>query len=131
MLKRFDVSRLKYTEVRKQLILQVRNRFVALKELDKGGNNYKVKQNWKDIVQTYTESSHVILGQKQKKQKEWLSEDICKAIKERKQVKAQWMKANSQRLRERYGALYDEANKQVNKFARTDKRLYNLAAEAE
>ena len=139
MLKSFDVSRLKDTEVRKQFILQVCNCCAALEDLDEerrnteDRNNNKVEQNWKDIVQTYTESSRLILGQKRNKHKEWLSEDTCNAIMERKQVKAQWLKAKSHRLRERYGALYGEVNKRVMMSARTDKKLYidNLAAEAE
>ena len=66
------------------------------------------------------------------------------AIKERKQLKVQWInektikkspvdKAKSQRLKERNGALYSEADNQVKRNARTDNRvdMDNLAAEAE
>ena len=47
-------------------------------------------------------------------------------------MKAQWMKAKSQRLKERYRTLHREANKQVKRPARTDERLFmdNLTTEA-
>ena len=118
--------------------MQVRNRFAALEYIDEEinteeGSNKQVELNGKDVVHTYTETSSAVLGQKKRTHKDWLSEDTWTAIEERKQLKVQWMKAKSQKLKERYGALYSEADKRVKRHARTDKRVYmdNLAAEAE
>ena len=90
-------------------------------------------QTWKDVVHIDIETSSVVPGQQKKKHKDWLGEDTWTAIKERKQLKVQRTKAKSKRLKERYGALYSEADKRFKRNARTDMRIYmdNLAAEAE
>ena len=71
MLEQFDVSRLKDADVRKQFILQVCNRFAVLENVDEEGNTgdtniNDVEQKWKEFVQTYTESSQIVLGNRQK-----------------------------------------------------------------
>lgn len=90
-----------------------------------------MKQKWKGVVHTYTETNKivlVVLGQY------WLNEDTWKTINcEIRQQKVKWMKANSQRFKGRYGTLHSEGDKRVKWNARTYKRRYvdNVAAGAE
>ena len=59
----FDVAQLKHPNVRKSFILEVRNRFEALMELDEreDNNNEGVNKNWENIVTTYSDSSKACL----------------------------------------------------------------------
>ena len=64
---RFDVGQLKQPSVRKSFILEVRNRFEALVEMDEQEDNIDdgVNRNWKNIVTAYSESSKACLGYRQ------------------------------------------------------------------
>lgn len=132
---RFDVGQLKQPSVRKSFILEVRNRFEALVEMDEQEDNIDdgVNRNWKNIVTAYSESSKACLGYRQRKPKEWMSHDTWKAIENRRRLKRKVMDSKSQRLKERHQVMYRAANKEVKGRARADKRRYmeNLASQAE
>ena len=132
---RFDVSQLKHPNVRKSFILEVRNRFEALVELDgrEDINDEGVNKNWEKIVTAYNDSSKTCLGCRQRRPKEWMSSDTWKAIESRRRLKKKVMDSKSQRLKERHQEMYRAANKEVKRRTRADKRKYieNLASQAE
>ena len=132
---RFDVGQLKQPSVRKSFILEVRNRFEALVEMDEQEDNIDdgVNRNWKNIVTAYSESSKACLGYRQRKPKEWMSHDTWKAIENRRRLKRKVMDSKSERLKERHQEMYRAANKEVKGRARADKRRYmeNLTSQAE
>ena len=132
---RFDVSQLKHPNVRKSFILEVRNRFEALVELDgrEDINDEGVNKNWEKIVTAYNDSSKTCLGCRQRRPKEWMLSDTWKAIESRRRLKKKVMDSKSQRLKERHQEMYRAANKEVKRRTRADKRKYieNLASQAE
>ena len=132
---RFDVSQLKHPNVRKSFILEVRNRFEALVELDgrEDINDEGVNKNWEKIVTAYNDSSKTCLSCRQRRPKEWMSYDTWKAIESRRRLKKKVMDSKSQRLKERHQEMYRAANKEVKRRTRADKRKYieNLASQAE
>ena len=132
---RFDVSQLKHPNVRKSFILEVRNRFEALVELDgrEDITDEGVNKNWEKIVTAYNDSSKTCLGCRQRRPKEWMSSDTWKAIESRRRLKKKFMDSKSQRLIERHREMCRAANKEVKRRTRADKRKYieNLASQAE
>ena len=132
---RFDVGQLKYPYVRKSFILEVRNRFGAVMEIDerRDNNDEAMNKNWGDIVTAYSASSKACLGYMQRKPNERMSPDTWKAIESRRSLKRKVMDSKSLRLKERYQDMYRAANKEVKRGARGDKRKYmeNIAFLAE
>ena len=132
---RFDVSQLKHPNVRKSFILEVRNRFEALVELNgrEDINDEGVNKNWEKIVTAYNDRSKTCPGCRQRKPKEWMSSDTWKAIESRRRLKKKVMDSKSQRLKERHQEMCRAANKEVKRRTRADKRKYieNLASQAE
>ena len=112
---RFDVAQLKHPNVRKSFILEVRNKFEALMELDntEDNNNEGVNKNWENIVTVYSDSGKACLGYRQRRPKEWMSSDTWKAIESRRRLKREVMDSKSQRLKERYQEMYRAANREV------------------
>ena len=82
---RFDVAQLKHPNVRKYFILEVRNRFEALMELDEreDKDNEGVNKIWENIVTAYSDSGKACVGYRQSRPKEWMSWDTWKAIESR------------------------------------------------
>ena len=76
------MAQLKHPNVQRSFILEVRNRFEALMELDEteDNNNEGVNKNWENIVTAYCDSGKACLGYRQRRPKEWMSSDTWKAI---------------------------------------------------
>ena len=134
---RYDISRLQDQRTKNAFILQLRNRFQALSNIDEQGTDEEedtVDQQWKQVKNIFDEASKTCLGiQKTRKKKEWITPDTWQAIEERRQLKKKIHDSKSARLREKYRAAYTETNRRVKRKIRTDKRAYmeDLAKEAE
>ena len=85
---RFDVSKLKNEETRKQFCIELlRNRFEALAEESGTVNEGSPQSEWDRIVKTYHAVATSTIGFKNELHKEWLSADTWDAIAERKRAK--------------------------------------------
>ena len=134
---RYDISRLQDQTTKNAFVLQLRNRFQALSNIDEQSIDEEedtVNQKWKQVKNIFDEASKTCLGmQKTRKKKEWITPDTWQVIEERRQLKKKINDSKSARLREKYRAAYTETNRRVKRKIRTDKRAYmeDLAKEAE
>ena len=134
---RYDISRLQDQSTKNAFVLQLRNRFQALSNIDEQSIDEEedtVNQQWKQVKTIFDEASKTCLGmQKTRKKKEWITQDTWQAIEERRQLKKKIIDSKSARLREKYRTAYTETNRRVKRKIRTGKRAYmeDLAKEAE
>ena len=76
--RRFDTEKLCDTKVKRAFVLQVKNRFQALQNLEKGAVDpgTEINGSWERVASVYKESSKECLGFMQRgKRKEWLTAD--------------------------------------------------------
>jgi len=83
---RYDISRLQDPRTKKAFVLQLRNTFQALSNIDEQDNEEEdtVNQQWKQVRNIFDEASKTCLGmQKTRKKKEWITPDTWQVIEER------------------------------------------------
>ena len=68
---------------------------------------------------------------RQKRRKEWITADTWQAIKSRRALKNKVMDTTSNRLKQRYRKLYQEADQTMKRMTRADKRAYMESSQAE
>ena len=131
----FDVEKLHDPKVKGSFVLQLKNRFQALVDMDDHTepNANDINTVWEQTKIAYVKTSEACLGFKQKTKKEWITKDTWQTIENRRKLKKQINETKSKRLQERYKMQYQEANKAVQRKARADKRAYleDLANQAE
>ncbi|VDP25562.1 unnamed protein product [Schistosoma margrebowiei] len=131
-LQRFNTAFLRDTEKLNEFKIALSNRFQALQDLLKEEET-TMEDNWKGIKEALTSTCQEVLGLKKYHHKEWISTETLDKIKERKNKKA--VISNSRTRAEKFQAQaeYIEADKQVKRSIRADKRKYveELATTAE
>ncbi|VDP33526.1 unnamed protein product [Schistosoma curassoni] len=92
-----------------------------------------MEDNWKDIKEALTSTCQKVLGLKKRHHKEWISIETLDRIKERKNKKAAINNSRTQAEKVQAQAEYMEANKQVKRSIRADRKKYveELATTAE
>ncbi|VDP23838.1 unnamed protein product [Schistosoma margrebowiei] len=122
-LQRFNTAFLQDTDRLNEFKIALNNGFQALQDLLKEEET-TMNDNWKGIKEALTPTCQEVLGLKKYHHKEWISIEILSIIKERKNKKAAI--SNSRTRTEKVQAQADntEANKQVKKSIRTDKKEY-------
>ncbi|VDP23203.1 unnamed protein product [Schistosoma margrebowiei] len=108
------------------------NRFQALQNLLKEEET-SMLDNWKGIKEALTLTCQEVLGLKKYHHKEWISTETLDKIKERKNKKAAINNSRTRAEKVQAQAEYIEANKQVKRSIRADKKKYveELATTAE
>ncbi|RUS72691.1 hypothetical protein EGW08_019547 [Elysia chlorotica] len=134
--RRFDVDKLKDNKTRSSFVLQVKNRFLTLSNLEQQQEPQgmeEVNRKWDHVHSAYLLASESCLGTKQRKRKEWISAETWETIEDRKDLKRKVMETKSERLKEQYREKYREADKTVKRKTRADKRAFidDLASQAE
>ena len=73
------------------------------------------------------------MGHREKKHKEWISQEAWQKIEERRNIKQKLLGIKSERLKEQQKQVYKEANRTVKQLTRRDKRKYleDMATQAE
>ena len=73
------------------------------------------------------------MGHREKKHKEWISQEAWKKIKERRNINQKLLGIKSERLKEQQKQVYKEADRKVKQLTRRDKRKYleDMATQAE
>ncbi|VDP52726.1 unnamed protein product, partial [Schistosoma mattheei] len=91
------------------------------------------EDNWKGIKEALTSTYQEVLGLKKHHHKEWISIETLDKIKEKKSKKAAINNSRTRTEKVRAQAEYIEANKQVKKSIRADKKkcVIELATTAE
>ncbi|VDO88319.1 unnamed protein product [Schistosoma margrebowiei] len=92
-----------------------------------------MENNWKSIKEALTSTCQEVLGLKKHHHKEWISIETLDKIKERKSKKAAINNSRTRAEKFQAQAEYIEANKQVKRSIRADKKKYveELATTAE
>ncbi|VDP51352.1 unnamed protein product [Schistosoma margrebowiei] len=131
-LQRFNTAFLRDTDKLNELNIALTNRFYALQDLLKEEET-TMEDNWKGIKEALTSTCQEVLGFKKHHHKEWISIEILDKIKERKNKKAAINNSRTRAEKVQAQAEYIEANKQVKRSIRADKKKYveELATTAE
>ncbi|VDO70790.1 unnamed protein product [Schistosoma margrebowiei] len=131
-LKKFNTAVLRDTDKLKEFKIALNNRFQALQDLLKEEET-SMEDNWKGIKEALTSTCQEVLGLKKYHHKEWISTETLDKIKERKNKKAAIINSRTRAERVQAQAEYIEANKQVKRSIRADKKKYveELATTAE
>ncbi|CAG2224915.1 unnamed protein product [Mytilus edulis] len=127
-----NVNRLKELEIKQKCVMELRNRFLVLEEIDPTEDN-SIEKKWENIKEVYQNTSEKIIGFRKSSNKQCLTSDTWKAIDERAKLKEKVLSTRSSRLKEQTQKEYAEKDKEVKKRARKDKRnhLEERAEEAE
>ena len=134
-----DVSRLKDPECKRKCVLQLRNRFDALmatdsEEADDNNTEELVDKSWNIFKHVYASTSRDVLGPRQNSHnKEWATDHTYKALNHRRKIRRLLLSTKSPRLQENLKTQYLEANREVKRSARRDKRAFveEMALKAE
>ena len=112
--------------MKKSFLTQLKNRYQALVELDDHTNNNvgEINSLWNTVKKSYQETSKEIMGHREKKHKEWISQGAWQKIKERRNIKQKLLGIKSKRLKEQQKQIYKEADRKVKQLTRRDKRKY-------
>ena len=133
--RRFDVNKLDDPAVKKSFLIQLKNRYQALVEVDDHTNNNvdEINSLWNTVKKSYQETSKEIMGHREKKHKEWISQEAWQKIEERRNIKQKLLGIKSERLKEQQKQVYKEADRTVKQLTRRDKRKYleDMATQAE
>ncbi|VDP47683.1 unnamed protein product [Schistosoma curassoni] len=124
--------RISHRECAFQGFLHICCRQLALQDLLKEEET-TMEDNWKGIKETLPSTCQEVLGLKKHHHKEWTSIETLDKIKERKNKKAAINNSRTRAEKIQAQAEYTEANKQVKKSIRADKKKYveELATTAE
>ncbi|XP_071510344.1 uncharacterized protein [Diadema antillarum] len=131
---RYDIDKLEDLRIRGTFVLELRNRFQVLVDLeDTQEEQDKTNKEWERVKTAYHKASETCLGTTKRERKEWMTEGTWQTIEKRREVKRQCMAAKSDRLKERSRVRYKEMNRLVKRKSRADKRAFidNLASQAE
>ena len=73
------------------------------------------------------------MGQREKKHKEWISQEAWQKIEERRHMNEKLLRIKSERLKELQKQVYKEADRTVKQLTRREKRKYieDMATQAE
>ncbi|VDO67429.1 unnamed protein product [Schistosoma margrebowiei] len=131
-LRRFNTAFLRDTDKLNEFKIALNNRFQALQDLLKDEET-SMENNWKNIKDALTSTCLECLGLKKYHHKKWISTETLDKIKERKNKKAAINNSRTRAEKVQAQAEYIEANKQVKRSIRADKKKYveELATTAE
>ncbi|VDP51661.1 unnamed protein product [Schistosoma margrebowiei] len=131
-LQRFNTAFLRDTDKLNEFKIALNNRSQALQDLLKEEET-SMEDNWKGIKEALTSTCQEVLGLKKYHHKEWISTETLDKIKERKNKKAAINNSRTRAEKVQAQAEYIEANKQVKRSIRADKKKYveELATTAE
>ncbi|VDP35360.1 unnamed protein product [Schistosoma margrebowiei] len=130
-IQRFNTAFLLDTDRHNEFKIALNNRFRALQDLLK--EETTMEDNWKAIKEALTSTCQEVLGLKKYHHKEWISTETLDKIKERKNKKTAINNSRTRAEKVQAQAEYIEANKQVKRSIRADKKKYveELATTAE
>ncbi|KAK4471060.1 hypothetical protein MN116_000571 [Schistosoma mekongi] len=129
---RFNTGFLRDTDKLNEFKISLNNRFQALQDLPKEEET-TMEGNWKEIKEALTSTCQEVLGRKKHHFKEWISTETLSKIQQRRNKKIEINNSRTRAEKIKAQAEYTEANKQVKKSIRADKRKYieGLATTAE
>ena len=143
---RFNTKKLRDGDVRDTFVIKLQNRFESLyieNENDftreeseanhEPSSRDKIEKQWGKIKSAYLDTCEEVLGKKRDEGRDWISEETWKNIDKRKTAKNDVNTAKTRNQMRNANRKYQEADNEVKKSCRKDKRDHenNLAKEAE
>ena len=126
---RFNVNKLDDPAVKKSFLTQLK-----IELHDHTNNNVdEINTLLNAVKKSYQEASKEIMGYREKKHKEWISQEAWQKIKERRNIKQKLQGIKSELLKEQQTQIYKDADRTVKQLTRRDKREYleDMATQAE
>jgi len=102
--KRYDVDRLKNSNVKKEYREKLRSCFGTLACAVQPGD---IENRWDAIREGFCKTAEVTLKYRRANKKEWITEETWASVEERGRIKAKLLDAKSERIRERIQKEYD------------------------
>ncbi|XP_054287945.1 uncharacterized protein LOC129003672 [Macrosteles quadrilineatus] len=116
--RRIDTEKLKVKPIADEFRIKLENRFKILEDLDKDED---VNSTWNNFKEAVLDSAEEVCGKKKKKSKKpWFDCECEQMLEERIRRKNVWMNSNNEEDR----LMYNQSNKETNKFLRRKKRQY-------
>ncbi|KAL6491468.1 hypothetical protein MHYP_G00018130 [Metynnis hypsauchen] len=125
----FTIDRKWRRSKKEEFNCEVRNKFETLTDLVEE----TVENHWAEIQKTWKTACTKVLGKREREQKEWMSQETWKKIETRRERKQEINRCQDQQEKIDLRAQYREANREVKRSARRDKRQFvqGLTEEAE
>lgn len=122
--KRFNIRKLQNPDIRKEFVLELKNRYSQLEEEDQSEEeaSTQVERKWNKIKKTFLNSSEKILGFQDTRRKPWISDHTWQKIEERREIKALINQCRDDEEKQCLRARYNEVHRQVKRSARSDRR---------
>ncbi|KAJ8346757.1 hypothetical protein SKAU_G00281580 [Synaphobranchus kaupii] len=129
---RYDLRLLRNQEVEKSFQISLRNRYQILQEQSEDMDG-DIETQWQQSKKMWLDTCEEILGKKTTKHKDWVSVETLQKLKERKEKKEKLNTSKTRSAKGRAQEEYTQANKEVKRSIRKDKRAHidNLAQQAE
>ena len=126
----YNTASLKDNKKKEEFKVTLSNKFQVLEELLE---EETIEQKWQKMKEMMTSTCQEVLGPKTHTHKEWISTETLQKIEERREKKAVVNNSRTRAAKARAQEEYTEANRNVKRSIRTDKRSYieTLATEAE
>ncbi|XP_033106123.1 craniofacial development protein 2-like [Anneissia japonica] len=113
----FNTQRLRDPVTRNIFEINLKNSFEVLEELP----TEDIESGWTKFKQAFTETSSLVLGQKKKAWKTWMTPKSWNLIEERKKLKQEILSRKGNFMRDN---KYKRKNKQVKKSVKEDKQQF-------
>ncbi|VDP06649.1 unnamed protein product [Schistosoma mattheei] len=120
---KFNTAFLQDTDRLNKLKIVLSNKFQTFHDL-LNGEGTTVESNWQGINEAITSTCHEVLGHKNHHNKEWITVDTLDKIQERRNKKTAINTSQTRAEKAKTQADYTEANKQVKRSDRANKRKY-------
>ena len=119
---KYDINSLKDSFIAQQFSITTRNKYQALQDMQDPRDS--MDASWDSLKKVWTEASEEILGRKKQHSKAWTSKDTISKVFLKRAKKENINRARTRLQKERAHAEYTEANKDVKKSVRKDKRMF-------
>ena len=128
---KYDINLLKDPFIAQQFSFTIRNKYQALQDMQDPED--PTDENWDSLKKVWTETSEEVLGRKKQSKKAWISKDTISKVVLKRSKRENLNRARTRLQKERAHTEYIEANKDVKRSVREDKRKYidDLVKEAE
>ncbi|XP_076452167.1 uncharacterized protein LOC143287768 [Babylonia areolata] len=127
---KFSITLLKDSKAREEFRASLTKHQVLQELLEEEAD---IENQWQKVKEIVTSTCQEVVGPKRYQQREWISGDTLRKIQERKQKKAAVNNSRTRAAKAKAQEDFTEANREVKRSARADKRKYidSLAEEAE
>ena len=129
---RYNVDFLRDVSTADRFRVTLHNRYQVLQELHEDDEGLNINSQWMDIKEAVNYACEEVVGQRKPEHKEWLSAETYRKMQERKSMKAVINNSRTRAPNEKVQKRYVEANSEVKRYIRTDKRNFvdRMAEEA-